>query len=56
MTAGGMVALGGRERAAGQDRVRLWAAGMRVVSIRPLPGSFFSLIEAPVDAPHNRES
>lgn len=56
MTAGRMVVLGGRGRAADQDRVRLWAAGMRVMSIRPLPGSFFSLIEAPADAPHNRES
>jgi hypothetical protein len=56
VTAGRMVALGGRERAADRDRVRLWAARMRVVSIRPLPGSFFSLIGAPVDAPHNRGS
>lgn len=47
---GMMVVLGGRERTADQYRALLAAAGMRLVSVSPLPGSFFSLFEARPDA------
>lgn len=40
------VILGGRERTADQYRDLLSEAGMRLVTLRPIPGSFFSLIEA----------
>lgn len=47
---GMMVLLGGRERTADQYRVLIAEADMRVASICPLPGSFFSLIEVHLDS------